>query len=249
MDTNLLDLSPDDEQTLLRLGERAVAEGRFVDARAYFIAGVDTLLARGDMSGAEAFRARLDRLALADLEQHLDAARNRAGAGVSHGPAPAHRVPTAPPQPPSHGRWPASSQQGRDSNGDFQLRASLARVFVARGDAIGAAEYLTPEMADGDPLALLAIAEIQLRGGKFDHAVTLIERIVAEHPSLIAVASQLGAEVAPYAPDVSIRLAGIANGAAARHLSAEHADAQRGVEPTVILAFRPQSAGKAKKHA
>src|SRR5688572_7605654 len=97
MDTKILDLGPDDERALLRAAEIAAGEGRFADARAYFTAGVDLLLARGDVSGADAFRARLDRLALVDVERHLDVARNRSGAGVTYREAPARRAPAAPP--------------------------------------------------------------------------------------------------------------------------------------------------------
>ena len=203
--TKMLDLSPDDGRALLRSGEIAVAEGRFVAARAYFAAGVDLRLAHGDESGAAGFRARLDRLALVDVESRLDWARNRSGAGVTSGQAPARPVPSAP-VPVSHRGSRPASDPGRGANGDFQLRTSLARVFVARGDAIGAAEYLTPEMAGGDPLLLLAIAEIQLRGGKFEDAVALVDRILTDHPSLIHAVSQLGADAAPYAPDAGFEV-------------------------------------------
>ena len=70
---------------------------------------------------------------------------------------------------------------------------------MERGDAAGAAEYLTAEMAGDDPALLFAIAEIQLRGGKLDEAVTLVEQAIEKHPALLGEAARLGADVGPNA--------------------------------------------------
>src|SRR5438876_839120 len=42
---------------------------------------------------------------------------------------------------------------------DTELRAELARTFVARGDTATAAEYLTLETAGGDPDLLMTVAD------------------------------------------------------------------------------------------
>ena len=50
---------------------------------------------------------------------------------------------------------------------DGELKAYMARTFVARGDFASAAEYLTVETAGDDSTLLLTVAEIQLRDGSW----------------------------------------------------------------------------------
>jgi len=94
--------------------------------------------------------------------------------------------------------------------GDLALRACLASWFVARGDAAAAADHLTPEMAGEAPELLLAIAEIQLRGGREDDAVALAERCIASDPTLLTEVSALGAQAASAAPNAAWRLVRLA---------------------------------------
>jgi Flp pilus assembly protein TadD len=84
---------------------------------------------------------------------------------------------------------------------DLTLQASLARWFIARGDAAGAAEHLRVEMAEDDPALLLAIAEIKLRGGQEDDALTLAQRCLAAAPHLAADVSALGLRAASVTPN------------------------------------------------
>jgi tetratricopeptide (TPR) repeat protein len=84
---------------------------------------------------------------------------------------------------------------------DLTLQASLARWFIARGDAAGAAEHLRVEMAEDDPALLLAIAEIKLRGGHEDEALTLAQRCLAAAPHLAADVSALGLRAASVTPN------------------------------------------------
>ena len=88
---------------------------------------------------------------------------------------------------------------------DLTLQASLARWFIARGDAAGAAEHLRVEMADDDPALLLAIGEIKLRGGHEDEALTLAQRCLAAAPHLAADVSALGLRAASVTPDSAWR--------------------------------------------
>jgi hypothetical protein len=81
---------------------------------------------------------------------------------------------------------------------------------VQRGDAVAAAECLSPEMAGSDPQLLLTIAEIQLRGGKLDEGIAIVERVVAGDASSRSSVVRLGTEVAPHAPGIGFRLVELA---------------------------------------
>jgi len=94
--------------------------------------------------------------------------------------------------------------------GDLGLQASLARWFVARGDAAGAAAYLHPDMAEEDPAVVLTIAEIQLRGGREDDALALIERCVAAAPECVGEVSELGMRALDALPATAWRLVSLA---------------------------------------
>jgi len=85
--------------------------------------------------------------------------------------------------------------------GDMALRARLAKTFLARGDLQAAGEFLTVEMAGGDPGLLMTAAEIQLRSGKIDDGMALVRRLLEEDPARREELAMLGWTIAPYAPD------------------------------------------------
>ena len=86
---------------------------------------------------------------------------------------------------------------------DLALQASLARRFVEEGDAAAAAAHLRPEMAEDDPTILLAIAEIQLRGGHEQKAVELVRRCLTKDHDLAADVSALALRAAAAVPAVA----------------------------------------------
>jgi hypothetical protein len=88
----------------------------------------------------------------------------------------------------------------------MRFQALQARACIARGDAVGAARYLTAEMAEGDPSLMMAIAEIQLRGGQLDRGIALIERAITEDPSVGDDAVLIGIELAEHQPDAGFLL-------------------------------------------
>ena len=129
--------------------------------------------------GAAAIRARIDSLDLTEVQERLTVARLRANSGgvldlLNTSLRAAAQASYAP---------------------DTRFKAQLARTFVQRGDAVAAAECLSAEMAGSDPQLLLAIAEIQLRGGKLDEGVALVERVVAGDASSLASVVRLGTDV------------------------------------------------------
>ena len=85
--------------------------------------------------------------------------------------------------------------------GDTELSAQLARAFIAKGDLATAAEYLTAETAGDDPDLLLTVADIQLRGDKFEEGVAIVRRLLGQDPSRREQIAVLGWSVAEKAPE------------------------------------------------
>jgi tetratricopeptide (TPR) repeat protein len=99
---------------------------------------------------------------------------------------------------------------------DLALQASLARRFVEEGDAVAAAAHLRPEMAENDPAILLAIAEIQLRGGQEQKAVELVRRSVMKNHELASDVSALALRAAGSLPESAWTLMQLATDAWAK---------------------------------
>jgi len=93
---------------------------------------------------------------------------------------------------------------------DNELKAHLARAFVARGDMATAAEYLTLETAGDDPQLLMTVAEIQIRGGQVDDGLALLRRLVAEDPGRRDGVAMIGWNLAESSPDVGFSVAEVA---------------------------------------
>jgi tetratricopeptide (TPR) repeat protein len=84
---------------------------------------------------------------------------------------------------------------------DNELKAELARTFVARGDIATAAEYLTPETAGDDPQLLMTVADIRLRGETPEEGVAIVKRLLADDPTRRESIAMLGWRVAEQTPD------------------------------------------------
>ncbi len=93
---------------------------------------------------------------------------------------------------------------------DGELKAYMARAFVARGDFASAAEYLTVETAGNDPGLLLTVAQIQLRDGRVDEGVALVRRLLEESPSSRDDVAQLGWNIAEHEPEAGFIIVGLA---------------------------------------
>ena len=65
-------------------------------------------------------------------------------------------------------------QAARANPGDLELSVEIARALIARGDVATAAEYLTVETAGSDPDLLLTVADMHLRGDKFEEGMTIL---------------------------------------------------------------------------
>ncbi len=190
----ILQIRPGHGPALIRSGEIAAADRRFSDAHGFFAAAADQRLAEGDAAGAAAIRSRIDSLDLSEVQERLTIARLRTDSGVVFDLLD------------SSLRAAVQSTQAPD----IRFNAKLAKSFLERGDATAAAECLTPDMAGGDPQLLLTIAEVQLRGGKVEEAIALVEHTLALHPSMLAAAARLGIDIAAHVPATGFRLVELA---------------------------------------
>jgi tetratricopeptide (TPR) repeat protein len=89
---------------------------------------------------------------------------------------------------------------------DSDLKAQLARAFLARNDLATAAEYLTVETAGDDPALLTTVADIQLRGGKLKDGMAILQRLIEEDPARRESIAMLGWSIAEQVPDAGFRV-------------------------------------------
>jgi predicted Zn-dependent protease len=99
-----------------------------------------------------------------------------------------------------------AARRRAERENDMRARAAQARDCVRRGDVIGAAEFLTPAMAGGDPSVLLTIAEIQLRADKLDSGIGLVEKALTMDTRLAGAVAELGRELVTRHPDAGFML-------------------------------------------
>lgn len=95
-----------------------------------------------------------------------------------------------------------------------ELGSELARRFMARGDFTTAAEYLTVESAGDDPAMLLTVADMQLRGDKFEEGLAIVRRLLEQDPSRREQIAMLGWSVAEHKPDTGFAVVELAADAA-----------------------------------
>ena len=89
---------------------------------------------------------------------------------------------------------------------DTDLRAELARAFIAKGDIAVASEYLTVETAGDDPQLLKTVADIHLRGDKVDEGLTILKRLLDEDASRREEIAVLGWSVAEQQAEPGFRV-------------------------------------------
>ena len=70
----ILKIKPDEETSMLQLGDLSARQGLMVESRAYYVTLIERLKARGDTSGEAYVRARLDDLAAAATRAKAKAA-------------------------------------------------------------------------------------------------------------------------------------------------------------------------------
>jgi len=96
------------------------------------------------------------------------------------------------------------------NDGDTELKAELARAFVARGDLTTAAQYLTVETAGDDPELLLTVADIRIRGGAVDEGLDIARRLIEQDRTRRDRVAQLGWTIAENQPEAGFKVVELA---------------------------------------
>ena len=84
--------------------------------------------------------------------------------------------------------------------------ARLVRLLVETGDAVAAAEHLSPGMAGSDAEARVALVEVLLRGGRADEAIEIARRTLSDSPETVDALARLAAAAAPHTLDAAVAL-------------------------------------------
>ena len=214
----ILAANPGNEHALRQAAGLAVIRGSVAEARSLFMELVEGQLARGDRGAAadtlaevadldpsdQDVRARVFTLALD--AGNLDRARQYATTG-EHFRTLADALQAAGQGDEALAILRRAVEQAPDH---LPTVAHLARLLVTQGNAVAAAEYLTPAMAGSDPESRAALIEIFLRGGRGDAAIELAERTLADDPGSRDQIARLACTAAPHLPDTAFALVDMA---------------------------------------
>jgi tetratricopeptide (TPR) repeat protein len=98
------------------------------------------------------------------------------------------------------------------NNEDTELRAELARAFVAKGDLDTAAQYLTVETAGDDPELLLTVADIRLRGNAeaVEEGLSIARRLIEQDRTRRDRVAELGWTIAEHDPEAGFKVVELA---------------------------------------
>ena len=177
----ILKIVPGDEQAQLYLAEISAKQGLLVDAKYYFNAVVARRRARNDRKGTDEITIRLGAIDPSDIPARVAAARVLALNGDEKRAASSFRD--------LHADLLAKDRAAealdmlreavRLNPADLEGRSVLARTALAAGDVEAARGYLDRKTAGNDPALLLALLDIELRGGRLDQAREILPGVVS----------------------------------------------------------------------
>lgn len=216
--TRILAARPQDERALGHAAALAITQGHSDEGRKHLLTLADQQLARNDAAAAGETLAEA-----ATLDPSDEALRERvfqlAVAAGNFARAREHALTT------SHRRRVADALHaaGLKDEAVALLRealqhdpdhlptvARLVRFLVETGDAVAAAEYLSPGMAGADPEARVALVELLLRGGRTDEALEVGLRTLADTPETVDALARLAVVAAPHTLDAALVLIDLA---------------------------------------
>ena len=182
----ILKIVPDDEQSQLHLADISAKQGLLVDAKSYLNAIAARRRARGDRRGVDEIVVRLGTIDPLDFDARAVAARVLAANGEEKAAAARFRALHADLEDKDrHAEaLEALREAVRLNKADLEGRGILARAALAAGDAETARGYLDRETAGKDPALLVALADIELRGGRLDQAREIFPKLLALNPDL-----------------------------------------------------------------
>lgn len=181
----VLKIRPDDEQSLLRLGEIAAKQGLLADARSSMNAVAAKRRARGDDAGADDILIALADLDAGDVEGRMQAARMLAARG--QGADAAGRLRNLAVDLLEKERADEAIDVLRETvhlvPSDRIARKQLIALLHDLGQGAEAEVYLTRDVADDDPAMLLLVAKAELEAGRYDEGREDIRRALAQAPA------------------------------------------------------------------
>jgi tetratricopeptide (TPR) repeat protein len=210
----ILAVRPADEHALGHAAALAITQGQTVEGRKYLLSLADQQIARNDAAAAGETLAEAATLDPADTALRERVFQMAVAAG-NFARAREHALTT------SHRRRVADALHaaGLADEAIDLLRealqhdpdrlptvARLVRLLVETGDAVAAAEHLSPGMAGSDPEARLALVEVLLRGGRTDEAIEIADRTLSDSPDTVDALARLAAAAAPHSLDAAVFL-------------------------------------------
>ena len=210
----VLAIVPGHEHALRHAANLAAGAGDTGAAHDYLVRLVDQQLSRGDRAGAaetlsdllaldpsnQAIRGRVFELSLESGD--FDRAREHAGTTAER-----RRLADALLTAGQSDDAAAILREVVDANPhDRGALVDLARVLVAQGNAAGAADIITIDMAGDDPDARVALVELLFRGGKPDAALEAAEQTIAGDAGTVDALARLAGISAPHVPGPAFRL-------------------------------------------
>lgn len=97
---------------------------------------------------------------------------------------------------------------------DIDAKAQLVRIHLACKDLVQARQFLSREVAGDDPDLLWMLAEMELRGGRQEEGLAILQTVVDAHPSRRDHLVLLGCSVADVSVDTAYRVIDLAASAA-----------------------------------
>ena len=201
----ILKITPDAEETQLKLADLSARQGLLRDAKVYYGAIIKKRRERGDNFGADQILVKLADLDPSDFEARLAGARALAESNDEAGAAARYRqIHDDLLEKGRTGEALAALREAVKCNpADSASRAILAKEAIASGDVETARAYLDRQTAGADPALLTALIEIELRSGQLEHAREILPELVAGDAAVRARILELAWELAAGNPDAA----------------------------------------------
>ena len=180
----ILKVTPSEDQARLQLAEVSVKQGLLVDAKKYWLDLQRQRRKRGDLRGADEITIKLGELDTNDLDARWAGIRVMMNAGEAV--AAIGRLSELATDLGEQGRAKDALTALREvvelDPTNLENRVKLVRACLANGDITGAQEHLTQDVVGDDPALMLALVEVELRGGRHEPAREVLERILTVTP-------------------------------------------------------------------
>ena len=190
----ILKVRPSEDQARLQLAEVSVKQGLLVDAKRYWLDLQRQRRKRGDLRGADEITIKLGELDTNDLDARWAGIRAMMNAGDPV--AAIGQLSQLATDLGEQGRAKDAMTALREAveldPTNLENRAKLVRACLAHGDITGAQEHLTQDVVGDDPALMLALVEVELRGGRHEPAREVLERILTLTPDARDQVTALG---------------------------------------------------------